>query len=160
MQISPQILWYRYKKTAQNMSKSVSGRVSALGPAKGAHDAPSDHLVGRGGDTPIFHPTRHWPGFGATLSIRPCQLPIKYPCQSLCKPSETPKYPGEAHPENLFYWATHLYLFSTGPPFFDLKNMELLSGSGKSLVYYTQRPCWPNPQSSGKTFPVYRLFII
>jgi len=50
----------------QNTPKSDFGRGTAPDPAGGAHDAPSEPLVGWGGDIPPMpHPTRHRPTFGA-----------------------------------------------------------------------------------------------
>ena len=71
MQIVPLRFCHRYKKERSVAFKICqnpfsAGALPCMDPAGGAHDSPSDPLVGQGGDTPpIPHPTRHQPTFGA-----------------------------------------------------------------------------------------------
>ena len=59
--------------TAVECTKSVFGRASAPDPARGAHDAPPDPLVGWGGGhpLPIPHPARRVRRLGLVASSAP-----------------------------------------------------------------------------------------
>ena len=114
MQIAPppDFVIYRYKnersvafKIRQNPFSAGAVPRSAPDPAGGAHDAPSDPLVGWRGDTlPKPHPTRHGPTLGARHASP------RSPARSTPMPSLSPITHRHRHLHHLHYHRLHLLL--------------------------------------------------